>query len=146
MAQAGEWNEQMVTHQNAIFVCFGGLSNTGYITALAGMEAVRQLGLKKASMFCLAGLPAGIKSVAGKTSAARRVITVDGCPMNCARKVVEKAGFTVDKAITLATDLGVKKIPLHIDLDGEPKEPMSYVDPEDVKRATKAIVDAVEGA
>lgn len=143
MTQAGEWHEGMVQHENAIFVCFGGLSNTGYITALAGMEAVKRLGLRKASLFCLAGLPSGVKSVAGKTSAAKKIVTVDGCPMNCARKVVEQAGFKVDRAITLTTDLGVKKVPLHVDLDGEPREPLQYIDQEDVRKASEAIIAAV---
>lgn len=42
-----EWKEGMPTHENIIFSCFGGLSNTGIISALACIEAVKELGLKK---------------------------------------------------------------------------------------------------
>lgn len=143
MTQPMEWQPGMGTHENAIFVCFGGLSNTGYITALAGMEAVRTVGLKKAAIFCLAGLPVGVSMVLAKARAARKVITVDGCANNCAKKLVEQAGLPIAKAITLAVDLGVKKVPLHRDLDGEPRDVMEYVSAADVSRTVDAIVSAI---
>ncbi|MDI6894554.1 MAG: putative zinc-binding protein [Bacillota bacterium] len=145
MTQPMEWQPGMVTHENAIFVCFGGLSNTGYITALAGMEAVRRVGLKKAAIFCLAGLPVEVKMVLAKAKAAKKIITVDGCANNCAKKLVEAAGFPITRSITLAVDLGVKKVPLHRDLDGEPKDVMEYISQEDVARTVEAILAAIEG-
>jgi len=30
--------------ENALFVCFGGMSNVGTLTGLAGLQAVRQAG------------------------------------------------------------------------------------------------------
>ena len=42
-----EWKEGMPTHENIIFTCFGGLSNTGIVAALANIEAVKKLGLDK---------------------------------------------------------------------------------------------------
>jgi hypothetical protein len=44
-----------------------------------------------------------------KTRAAERIITVDGCPLNCARKIVERAGFTPDRIINLVQDCGLEK-------------------------------------
>lgn len=38
--------EGMKTHENIIFSCFGGLSNTGITSALACMEAVKELGFE----------------------------------------------------------------------------------------------------
>lgn len=35
------------THENVIFSCFGGFSNTGIVSALASLEAVKELELKK---------------------------------------------------------------------------------------------------
>lgn len=145
MTQPMEWQPGMVTHENAIFVCFGGLSNAGYITALAGMEAVRKAGLKKAAIFCLAGLPVEVKMVLAKARAANKIITVDGCANNCAKKLVERAGLPITKAITLAVDLGVKKVPFHRDLDGEPEDVMEYVSGEDVARTVEAILAAIDG-
>ena len=45
------------THENVIYACFGGFSNTGITAALASIEAVKELGLGKAAIGCLAGLP-----------------------------------------------------------------------------------------
>ena len=42
---------------------------------------------------CLGGLPTNIKPVLGKTKAAHKIITVDGCPFECSSKIVEQAGF-----------------------------------------------------
>jgi len=49
MAEEKEWQEGMITHENIIFSCFGGLSNTGITSALAsfifGAEIKRAKGL-----------------------------------------------------------------------------------------------------
>lgn len=42
-----KWEAGKNTHENIIYVCFGGLSNTGITAAKASMEAVKELGLKK---------------------------------------------------------------------------------------------------
>jgi uncharacterized metal-binding protein len=69
--------------KNALFVCFGGLSNVGTLTGLAGLEAVRRAEPGEAGIFCLGGLPTEAKSVMDKTHALERIITVDGCALNC---------------------------------------------------------------
>ena len=117
--------------KNALFTCFGCLSNVGTLTGLAGLEVVKQVGLKNAGIFCLGGLATEAKMVIDKTSAAERIITVDGCPLNCARKIVEKAGFTPDQIINLVQDCGIKKGP-----------PLLY-DDDDLQIAIKAILEAI---
>jgi uncharacterized metal-binding protein len=97
--------------ENALFVCFGGMSNVGTLTGLAGLEAVRQAGPGRAAIFCLGGLPTGAPTVLDKTRRVQRIVVVDGCPLNCARKIVEAAGFTPHAAITLVDDCGIKKGP-----------------------------------
>ena len=97
--------------ENALFVCFGCLSNVGTLTRLAGLEVVRQVGPGKACIFCLAGLATEVQTVLDKTRAAGRIITVDGCPLNCARNIVERAGFTPDRSINLVQDCGLEKGP-----------------------------------
>ena len=74
-----EWKAGENTHENLIYACFGGLSNTGITATLASMEAVKELGLKKLGIGCLAGLPIVVGPVLGKTKAAKKIITVDGC-------------------------------------------------------------------
>ena len=120
--------------QNALFVCFGCLSNVGTLTGLAGLEVVKEVGPQKAGIFCLGGLATEAKMVLEKTRAAERIITVDGCPLNCARKIVEGAGFTPNRVINLVQDCGLKKGP-----------PLRYGDTE-LQIAVKAIREAVEPA
>ena len=120
--------------KNALFVCFGCLSNVGALTGLAGLEVVKEVGLQQANIFCLGGLATESKMVLDKTRAAERIITVDGCPLNCARKIVERAGFTPDRIINLVQDCGLQKGP-----------PLQYGD-EELQVAIKAIREAVENA
>lgn len=67
-----------------------------------------------------------------RTRGANRIITVDGCPLNCARKIVEAAGFVPDRVINLVEDCGLKKGP-----------PLEYSD-EDLQVAMSAIMHAVQ--
>jgi len=119
---------------NALFVCFGGMSNVGTLTGLASMEAVKRAGPGKAAIFCLGGLPTGAPSVIEKTTSVGRIVTVDGCSLNCARKIVEQAGFHPDATITLVDDCGIKKGP-----------PTQYT-ADDLETAVAAILAAVEAA
>ncbi|OIO90161.1 MAG: hypothetical protein AUK03_13500 [Anaerolineae bacterium CG2_30_64_16] len=56
---------------------------------------------------------------------------VDGCPLNCARKIVEGAGYRPAVSINLINDCGIKKRP-----------PSAYA-AEVVATAVAAIVRAV---
>lgn len=82
--------------------------------------------------------------VYGKTKAAKKIITVDGCPMECSRKVVEDAGFKATKSFVLARDIGMKKKALHEDIGGNLKPVMEYVSQEDVEKAKKLIVESLK--
>ncbi len=137
------WQEGMKTHENLIFSCFGGLSNTGITSALASLEAVKELGLEKAAIGCLGALPERIPPVMGKTKAAQKVITVDGCPFECCRKIVEKAGFQATRSIVLVRDIGMKKKALHEDIGENTKPMMEYVSQDDVKKAKDLIVKVI---
>ncbi len=95
--------------ENALFVCAGCMSNVGTLSVLAGLEAVKRSEPGKAGIFCLAGLATGAPTVIEKTKAARRLVSVDGCPLNCARKLLEQSGYTADRSIMLVTDADIKK-------------------------------------
>jgi len=131
------------THENVIFSCFGGASNTGITSGLACLEAVKELGLKKAAIMCLGGLPTSIAPVLGKTRAAKRIVTVDGCPFECSRKIVEQAGFKPTAAIMLTRDIGMKKKGFSEDIGKEIKGVMEYISDDDVKKAKDLIVKAI---
>jgi uncharacterized metal-binding protein len=146
LAQANkqQWNESVQSHENVIYACFGGFSNTGLTAGLASLEAVKDLGLDKISIGCLGGLSTKIPAVFGKTKVAKKVITVDGCPMECSRKVVEASGFNIAKNIVLTRDIGMKKKPLHEDIGKDLKPVMQYISEEDIKRAKDLIIKSVQ--
>ncbi len=118
--------------ENALFVCFGAMSNVGMMTGLAAIEAVKRVPAGKAGIFCLGGLPTQAQSVITKTRAVKRIITVDGCSLNCSKKIVESAGFDIYKSINLVTDCEIKK------------KPASEFSADDMQVAVDAIVSAVQ--
>jgi len=140
-----KWEAGKNTHENVIYACFGGLSNTGITAALASMEAVKELGLEKVAIGCLGGLPTNVGPVYGKSKAAKKIITVDGCPFECSKKIVEKAGFKVAKSIVLVRDIGMKKKALHEDIaPGKVQPVMDYIDDEEIRRAKELIVKTIK--
>jgi uncharacterized metal-binding protein len=143
MAEEQQFQAGVNTHENVIFSCFGGASNTGITSGLACLEAVKELGLEKAAIMCLGGLPTKIKPVLGKTRAAKKVITVDGCPFECSRKIVEQAGFKPTKSIVLTRDIGMKKKGLSEDIGGDIKGVMDYISDDDVQKAKELIVKTI---
>ena len=142
MAEEKEWQEGMPTHENVIFSCFGGFSNTGITSGLACLEAVKELGLEKVAIGCLPPVTLKVKPVLGKIKAAKKVITVDGCPLGCSRKIVEEAGFKVTKSIVLVRDIGMKKKALHMDI-GKGLGLDKYISEEEVERAKELIIDSI---
>jgi len=143
MAEEKHSKEGMLTHKNIIFTCFCGFSNTGITAALASLEAVKELGLDKACIGCLAALPLKILPVYNKTKAAKKIITVDGCPKECSRKIVEDGSFNITKSLVLTRDIGMQKRPLHKDIGKNLKPVMEYISEEDVQKAKQLIVKAI---
>lgn len=93
---------------------------------------------------CLAGLPANVKPVYGKTKAAKKIITMDGCPFECSRKSVEQAGFKPTKSIVLTRDIAMKKKGFSEDIGGDIKGVMDYISNEDVQKAKDLIVKSIQ--
>ncbi|MGA9047829.1 MAG: putative zinc-binding protein [Dehalococcoidia bacterium] len=142
MEEEQQFTAGVNTHENAIFSCFGGASNTGITSALACLEAVKELGLQKAAIMCLGGLPTTVRPVLGKTRAAKKIITVDGCPFECSRKIVEQAGFK-PISIMLTRDIGMKKKSLSEDIGKEVKGIMEYISDDEVKKAKELIISTI---
>ncbi|MBC7092778.1 putative zinc-binding protein [Candidatus Bipolaricaulota bacterium] len=92
--------------ERALLVCFGGMSNVGTLTGLAALEVARA---GEGTIFCLASLANGDPVVQKRLKEAERIVAVDGCPLACARRIAERAGFPPHRAIVLAQDLGIKK-------------------------------------
>ena len=88
-----------------LYACSGGAN-----AAEAADRAARELMLSGCgTMFCLAGLGAGIEGMIQTARDADVNLVIDGCPMDCAKKVFEKAGVT-NFAYIKVTDLGIEKV------------------------------------
>jgi uncharacterized metal-binding protein len=98
--------------------CCGSDKKTVLLYACSGGANVAEISDKAArelmfsgcgSMFCLAGLGAGIAGMIQTAKNADVNLVIDGCPMDCAKKVFEKAGLT-NFAYVKVTDLGIEKV------------------------------------
>lgn len=116
--------------ENALLVCFGGMSNVGTLTGLAAMDVAKS---EEATIFCLSSLANGDPVVQERLREAERIVTVDGCPLACAKRIAERAGFPPHEALILSQDLGIQK------------GPPSALTEENQKRAVTAIVQSVHG-
>lgn len=90
-----------------VFACSGGGANVGQISNAAALEVTKE---GKAKMYCLAGLGAHVPGIIEATKQAKKIIVVDGCPVSCAKKMVEHVGFKVDHYIVV-TEEGIEKTP-----------------------------------
>lgn len=90
-----------------IFTCSGAASvgkighEVGVLLTNAGQNA---------RLCCTTALAAGSEMHLDIGRRAKRVIVIDGCPMKCATRVMEKAGIKVDYSFTV-TDFGMAKQP-----------------------------------
>lgn len=87
-----------------IFAC-SGAADVGEIADLAARE-LTTAGVGK--MFCLAGIGGRVSGIMETTKVATAILAIDGCPLDCAKKTLEQAGFTEFEHIRLS-DLGMEK-------------------------------------
>jgi len=77
--------------------------------AEAADRACRQLSSEgRGSMFCLAGLGAGLEPMIQAAEDAELNIVVDGCDMDCGKKILDKCGIRNYIQIKV-TDLDIEK-------------------------------------
>ncbi|GAB6037039.1 putative zinc-binding protein [Fundidesulfovibrio butyratiphilus] len=117
-----------------ILACSGG-SNVGQLTNQAAVELTRE-GFGK--MFCLAGIGAGLTGFVQSAMDTPKVVVLDGCPVGCAKGIMEGAEIPMKHYIQLA-DLGIEKV----------KDRALVLDPEaleKVKQAIKAAVSACDAS
>lgn len=86
-------------------VACSGASNVGQIANQAAIELARE---KVAGFFCLAGVGAHIKGMVKAGKDEDLMISIDGCPVQCAAKTLQHA--EIEPAIQIiVTDLGIEK-------------------------------------
>ena len=83
-----------------IFSCAGS-SNVGQIANQAAIK-LAQSGVGR--YFCLAGIGGHVSGMIESTKAGKMLIAIDGCPVACAKKTLEHAGFKIDEYVQI-TDL-----------------------------------------
>ena len=87
-----------------LYACSGG-AKVAEIADRAARQLMREGG---GSMFCLAGLGADIPDMVQKARAAGLNVVLDGCPMDCAKKIFDRHGLKNYVQIRV-TDLGIEK-------------------------------------
>ena len=92
------------TAPKLIFAC-SGAADVGE-TADRAARALTKDGAGK--MYCLAGLGGKVPGIISNTQKTEKILAIDGCPMDCAKKTLEVAGFTSFQHIQLA-DIGLQK-------------------------------------
>ena len=87
-----------------IFPCSGG-SDVGALADLAARQMTRD---GSGKMYCLAGVGGRVSGILASTESAAKILAIDGCALNCAKKSLELAGFVNVEHLGLA-DLGFQK-------------------------------------
>lgn len=88
-----------------LYACSGGAN----VAEVADRAARELMFAGEGTMFCLAGLGAGIPDMVQKAKDADVNVVIDGCPMDCAKKIFDKAGVANYVQIKV-TDLGIDKV------------------------------------
>jgi uncharacterized metal-binding protein len=87
-----------------LYACSGGAN-----VAEVADRAARELMFSGCgSMFCLAGIGAGIPAMIQTARDAGLNVILEGCPMDCAKKIFDRAGVANYVQIKV-TDLGIEK-------------------------------------
>ena len=88
----------------AIFPCVGS-SNVGQLSNKIAIELEKK-GL--GNPMCTSGIGGRVSGIMKSAEASDKIIVIDDCPLNCASKTLELAGFKVDSHIIIS-ELGIKK-------------------------------------
>lgn len=92
-----------------LFACFSGGSNTGSLTGMAALEVVRRLG---SEVVGICSLPAVLNGIPRQVALVRRIkklIVIDGCHNECAKRLLESTGMSPSGYLNLEEDLGIIK-------------------------------------
>lgn len=109
-----------------IYSCSGIGSNVGQLANAAACQLASE-GYGGGS--CLAGVGGGIGKLVDMGKAADERVVIDGCPVACAKKILDDRGLAIDRYV-LITDLGIAKTPGPVYAESD----------------VKTVVDAVKNA
>jgi len=115
------------TAPKIIFSC-SGAADVGAISDQAARKLTRD---GVGQMACLTGIGGRVPGIIKSAEAASKILVMDGCPLNCAKKCLEEAG------ITKFTHLQFKDLDL---VKGK-----SDVNAENIEKAVKSASALLEG-
>ncbi len=95
-----------------IFSCSGAAD----VGELADQTARKLSRNGNGKMFCLAGIGGRVSGIIKSTEAAKSILAIDGCALDCTKKSLEEAGFKNFNHLRL-TDLGFEKGNTEVDTD-----------------------------
>jgi uncharacterized metal-binding protein len=75
-----------------VYAC-SGCADVGEIADRVARK-LRQDGYATPKASCLAGIGAGLQTFIDAAKVAQEVVTIDGCPVFCSKKIIENAGIT----------------------------------------------------
>jgi len=87
-----------------IFPCSGG-SDCGAVSDQAARTLTKD-GVGR--MYCLAGLGGDVPPIIANAKAAGKVLAIDGCNLDCARRTIARVGIAVTAHVRMS-DLGMEK-------------------------------------
>jgi uncharacterized metal-binding protein len=101
----GSFDENTEVLTRRVYTC-SGCADVGELADKAGRK-LRKSGFADPGSSCLVGIGAHIESFIKAANDVDEVITIDGCPMLCAKKIMEQANITPISYVL--TELGFKK-------------------------------------
>ena len=90
-----------------IYSCSGIGSNVGQLANAAACRLALE-GFGGGS--CLAGVGGGIDKLVSTGKAADERVVIDGCPVACAKKIMDDRGLPINRYVII-TELGIEKTP-----------------------------------
>ncbi len=87
-----------------IFAC-SGAADVGAISDRAARKLTAE-GVGK--VYCLAGIGGRVPGIIKTTQAAKKILAIDGCPLDCTKLSLEEAGISEFEHMKV-TDLGLEK-------------------------------------
>jgi uncharacterized metal-binding protein len=89
---------------NLVFSC-SGAADVGAVSDQAARKLTKE-GVGK--MYCLAGIGGNVSGIIETTKLAEKILAIDGCPVSCTKKLLEKNGFN-DFNYLLLSELNLEK-------------------------------------
>ncbi|MEM2996045.1 MAG: putative zinc-binding protein [Candidatus Bathyarchaeia archaeon] len=118
-----------------IVACNSGASNTGYLTGLAALKAVRIFGSEKVGICSLPALANNTPRQTMLTKKIEHLIVIDGCRNECARRILDSLGIKYENYLNLEYDLQIKKL--------GPFTTMNY-SIKDLEKVSSAIIKKIQ--